>query len=268
MRRASGSSILGERSSITSTTRKRRAGTERCRRPAQEYSTPTHSAHLDPSLRRARVVSCHGEPPTTPPHRRAHGRGRLVRTPPARVRRGCGGRARTPASLVCSSVVVNSSLTSRLRLPRLPSDPMEAVYFDTSALRALGMAVLRRFPPGATYQTSVLALMELASGLRRDRREYQRRRALLCGLAEMRFPIISRGPEQMLRAAFRVLAPLPEDNRLLSVGRLTALVREASELAEFETSIRTRGLVPLVESFEIYDRTVGEHYVQHSVDGH
>src|SRR2546426_3461340 len=133
---------------------------------------------------------------------------------------------------------------------------METVYFDTSALRALGMGVLRRLPSGALYQTSVLALMELASGLRRDRREYQRRRVLLYGLAEIRFPIIRGGPEQMLRAAFRVLPPLPEDNRLLYIGRLAALVRKASDLTAFETNIRTLNLVSLVEFFEKYDRRV------------
>ena len=108
-------------------------------------------------------------------------------------------------------------------------------------------------------------MCELASGLRASAREYRIRRSILLGLADLRCPIVPEGPEQKIRAAFRLLPPLPNDGRNEHFGWLGGLLRDSGELREFEAS---RDALAIVERFEMYDRTLATHFVSTTGDTH
>ena|SRR5437773_737852 len=78
-------------------------------------------------------------------------------------------------------------------------------YLDTSALLALSRT-LPALPLSAHCYTSALALLELVSGLRRSERDYGRRRAALCSLANSQVGSVEILPEAMLFTPFRLLS--------------------------------------------------------------
>lgn len=149
-----------------------------------------------------------------------------------------------------------------------------ALYLDTSVLRKAGPR-LREVVRRQTATTSLYAIYELLSEVRRDPRSFARRRGALRNIFDARVHIDWQCEEAIIISTFELTAPLAASYMKMGrerieqpIKRLVDLVMDANDLDALQKALRASSMEATLRRVEEYDESISSQWMSSISEGH